>query len=493
MHPNWLFPYLPRPQYPPFPDVLQSSLAWELVRRTHSGAGLVLQRSSAKRGGSKFPIHVTSPYAGMEGHPSADGLQPLQQRVNDWDKMASEVLNTEQPEAGRALIHSLQGVSGRDSTSVAISPLTPSLARMQDVAGAMGSSGPPDFAGIIRALFSIGGPPGQDAVVLWQQAMEERILRFPILGRIEETAARMMQGLWVDRNPSAPPANHPAPNWLRQVKDTPYSWFHGAWQSLCVAWPKVLPPRRWTDWTSAVLRTALGFGYLWEAQFFWSLACHVIRCNELGADRNASWALAHRQLFLGAPPVLPWQQNGGSIHRTMRDLVTKGHACRDFILKALEGTHPPLGDSLREAFDHVANRVSRLPKGEINNLRRAATGQHEAGGLKNYEETIRYALMARDSGDGIVDHYGFLKSGRGSDLRIRPSGEWITLIAALAAGGPTHPCRLDDVQRAVAQLGLRPRMDVLRLELERAGLAEGSPDGDGGVRVHVPFAMEGGR
>jgi len=491
MHSDWLFPSLPRPQYPPFPDVLQSSLAWELVNRRQTNEGLVLQRTSSCRGsGSDFAVRATSPYAGEDGQQSAHGLLAPDERSRVWDSMARKVLNTDQPRAGRALIRSLQGVSGRGSTSVAMSPLTPSLARMQDAAGTMGTDGPPDFAGIFRALFSVGGPPGQDAVGLWDQAMSVRIATFPILGAIDGSAAAVLEGLWDALDPAEAPAISPAPEWLRQQRDTPYAWFNESWRCLCTEWPRVLPPRRWTDWTSAVLRMALGFGYLWEARFFWVLACHTIRCNQPGADRDASWASCHRQLFLGAPPLLPWQQPGGSIHQTMNDLITKGHACMKFMHEALADASRPAGTSLREAFDHVASLVGRLPQGSMDRLRRAASGAEEASGLKNFRETIRYALMARDPGDGMVDHYGFLRAVRSEELRVRPSGEWITLMAALASGGPTHPCRLDDVQQSIARLGLRPRIDVLQQELERAGLTEGSPDGDGGVRVHVPFATE---
>jgi hypothetical protein len=488
--PAWLFPQLRRPQYPPSPDLLQVALAWSLVEPTSGLPGLMFNHDEppGRKRARRFEIAFTAPGV-PDAHLPGGIASSATQRQAAWHQAARKALRTELEEAGPALEKAVQGLSGQRSRSTVASPLTPSLARMQDLRGAMAVENPPDFAAIIETLYQLGDPTNTTtAAATWAAAMDARLRRFPILRGLDDSASQLLNGLWsprIERRGSSGPAT---PRWWHLDSRTPFHWFRLSWNALCMNWATALPPRRWTEWASAVLRTALGFGYLWECAFFLSLARHALTAGEV--DQDSRWSATHRHLFAAAPPLIIWEAGGGNIGGSLDALVTRGLACRALLLNLAQGLGPPDGESMRDAFDHVARRVQAADATLKDDLQRAAAGSVSAGGLKNLRETVRYALIARDAGDGLVDHYGFLRSEGRRGVHVQPSGEWVVLMAALAAGGPGRHCRLDDVQRHIAMLGVRPRVDVLCKELERAGLAEGSADGDGGVRVHPAFQME---
>ena len=58
-------------------------------------------------------------------------------------------------------------------------------------------------------------------------------------------------------------------------------------------------------------------------------------------------------------------------------------------------------------------------------------------------------------------------------------------MAAMSSSSPGSELRLGDVQRQLDALGLKPRIDFLLSELERAGLCAGAADGDEGIEINL--------
>src|SRR5690606_7861347 len=117
--------------------------------------------------------------------------------------------------------------------------------------------------------------------------------------------------------------------WQRSVVangvGTPFSWFRSSWDRLCSpAWFRVLPPRRWTGWAVCVLRNAIGFTFLWEANFYLQLARGI-------ADPQRDPATVERWALSPTRPLVPYHRGGISqmdVMPSIRKLLTQGLACQ---------------------------------------------------------------------------------------------------------------------------------------------------------------------
>ena len=79
-----------------------------------------------------------------------------------------------------------------------------------------------------------------------------------------------------------------------------------------------------------------------------------------------------------------------------------------------------------------------------------------------------------------------MKNGRRYTL-VRPSPEWLVVIASLAAGKPGGTTRLSGVWNKLRQLGVEADLSTLTNELEAAGLCSSVQDADQGLEVASGF------
>jgi len=73
---------------------------------------------------------------------------------------------------------------------------------------------------------------------------------------------------------------------------------------------------------------------------------------------------------------------------------------------------------------------------------------------------------------------------------VAPAPEWIVVMSAMSVARPSDTLRLGDVQRSLGEIGLKPRMDFLIGELERAGLCASASDGDEGIEINLGFGRK---
>lgn len=474
------FPELRRPQYPSAPEVLLSALAWSVVPRSpgKAGVGLIYQRTGG-RGSKKVEIEQTRP-VGEGLYDFRSSLQKQRWFVKESDDLPIEV--------AEAATEALLGVKPPKGVGYASSAVGLAGALLQDPIGGLGTQNPPNFASLLNTMYALGGnDDGQTAATKWFE-VASHYAKAPHLEQIEEALAETVlkpflgEGIWPPAKPIVAPGTESAamPKWWQaELLDagigTPFSWFRTSWDRLCSPeWYQTLPPRRWAGWAVCVLRNAIGFTFLWEANFFLELARGA-------ADPSrdpwtvAQWALRPTR------PLIPYQRGGVAqmdVMPSIKKLLTQGLACRKAIIEAAEGLDAEPAD--------LASLVLALRAMPPKSIRSALAGTGRPAGLPNLIETVRYALLARSS-LGAPDHHALLKVVSRNYTHVAPAPEWIVVMSAMAARGPSDVVRLGDVQASLEALGFKPRIDFLLEALERAGLCASASDGDEGIEINLGF------
>jgi hypothetical protein len=477
------FPDLKRPQYPSSPEVLLSALAWSVIPRasSYNETGLIYQRkeSRAKRG---VAIEQTMP----RGQGLEDFRASLQS--NGW----TAVTGGDLPKAvAEAAADAMLGVKLPKGVGYASSAIGLAGALLQDPIGSLATKNPPNFANLLNTMYALGGSAeGQTAASRWfdvaryySAAGKLKALEDALAGT---TLKRFLpDGVWPPTEPQVAKASvpEPAPLWWQEDVvsagiGTPFSWFHSSWNRLCSPeWYKLLPPRRWAGWAVCVLRNAIGFTFLWEANFFLELARGVAD-HERDPSTVARWALSPTR------PLVPYQRGGIAqmdVMPSIRRLLTQGLACRKAIIEAAG----ELGDEPND----LASFVEALRTANPKSIKDALVGRGYDGGLPNLLETVRYSLLARSALD-TPDHHALLKVVSRNYTHVAPAPEWIVVMSAMAATGPSDAVRLGDVQRSLEDIGFKPRIDFLLGELERAGLCGSASDGDEGIEINLGFGRK---
>lgn len=476
------FPDLKRPQYPSSPEVLLSALAWSVVPRAadQNDTGLIYRRkdSRAKRG---VTIEQTMP----RGEALEDFRTSLQS--HGWSTTEGDLPLIVAEAAASAML----GVKPPKGVGYASSAIGLAGALLQDPVGGLATKNPPNFANLINTMYALGGG-GNDktAASLWfdvacyysstaeLEALEDSFA--------ETTLKRFLaEGEWRPKLANATKTSLPerAPLWwqrdvIEKGVGTPFDWFHSSWSRLCSPeWYKTLPPRRWAGWAVCVLRNALGFTFLWEANFFLELARGVA-----DLDRDpvtvASWALSPTR------PLVPYQRGGiaqMNVMPSIRQLLKQGLACRNAIIDA--------AGQLSNTPKDLPELIASLRTANLESIKTALGCNRNPPGYSNLVETVRYSLLARSAMDA-PDHHALLKVVSRNYTHVAPAPEWIVVMSAMAAAGPSSVVRLGDVQRSLEDLGFKPRIDFLLAELERAGLCASASDGDEGIEINLGFGRK---
>lgn len=477
------FPDLKRPQYPSSPEVLLSALAWSVVPRApeHAKTGLIYLRKGGRKS-RKVAIEQTMPSGpGLEGF--REQLQAQRWLVADGRDLPRV--------AAEAAADALLGVKPPKGVGYASSAIGLAGALLQDPVGGLAAENPPNFANLLNTMYALGGEEAAATAATRWFEVARHYSRAAHLKEIEEALAGsalsrfLPGGSWPPDSPAAVPTSKPAATpewWQRSVVaagvGTPFSWFRSSWDRLCSpAWFQVLPPRRWTGWAVCVLRNAIGFAFLWEANFYLQLARGI-------ADQQRDPATVARWALSPTRPLVPYQRGGISqmdVMPSIRKLLTQGLACRQAIIEA--------ATSLDHEPADLPELVVSLRKQDQSAINAALTRAIRPKGLQNLIETVRYALQARSS-EEAPDHHALLKVVSRNFTHVAPAPEWIVVMSAMAAEGPADVVRLGDVQRSLEVIGFKPRIDFLLEELERAGLCASAADGDEGIEINLGFGRK---
>lgn len=455
-----------RPQYISVPEGFISSLAWKVFEwKTAHVAGekpvAMIFRAKGQTGTQHFDLWETAPDgAGLTTLGAALKEAGIGPKPLDSATLALSVLN------------SVTGIRAEKSTLQAASPLTPGFALLQNMRGIQKSKNPPDLAEILESLYAFGGGELTGGVARrWLRAASYRCEIDPLLAAmdvaVQQTLLRgeVQPKAFIDDEVIANHALYP---------DTPFTWFHRTWDRLTSdEWVKALPARVWVDWATAVLRLALGMGFLWEAAWYETLARKIL----------SEVSFTSEDVLADVPQILPWKSSRSSV--SVRDVasilvwrVHKGAGVRKLLGAWLESD-----SSQDSAFEQAVRRMQSdsALKTELT----IALGSQKRN-APNTWEAIKYALQTRDVAGPFADYYGLLRPN-GRFLTVSPGTEWMAVVASLACqkpGGTTHVGALMD---DLAELGLHPELSDVVMLLERAGLARGSADADLGVQIKSAF------
>lgn len=456
---------LPRPEYVAAPELLISSLAWRLydVRGLDSGAlPTALSFRSEPRSSNSLDLRATSPQSSGEWAAWEDAL----------DGAGLECPDAPAALTAQGLAFAISGIRAKKAKGQAATPLTPSLALLQNARGMMGKRNPPNIGLILECLYALGTHNAEhSAAGHWRGAVEYRMRLDPFLAALDRAVA---QGLLPGAIDPATVEEVPKPVALGAA--TPFAWFADMWDRLTSReWVEALPARRWVDWATLVLRLGMAMGYLWEARWYERLARLAV------AGPDAAEAETFESIVASLGPLVPWADAGESV--SVRDVAPqlKSSLRRGAHLRPILSTwgeaHP--GITLVDGLKAMAEDDEL-----VSQLQYSLSTSDNAGA--NTWEAVRYALLTRERSGPYADHYGMLAT-RGRYLLIEPATEWVAVMASLAEGGPGATTTIGAVRRELARLGLRPSLAELTRLLEASGLARGSADADQSVVVQSAY------
>lgn len=471
---------LKRPEYVALPEVLISSLAWQLndeQRRADDKAAIgrifrALSESKSKR------ISIVQRSESRE-HRLSLGISLKEKGIRPD--------NLDPLELAEGALSSVAGIKSSKGRTQAVSPLTPHLALLQNTRGVTAKKSPPDVAGYLQQLFDLGAPGVSEAGPLvattWYDASVRRLRSDPLLRTIDDAVRdSLLQDISqrLDfKEPSLPPASD---NVLSGCGPTPFTWFRSSWLTLTSdAWVDALPARVWVDWALAVLRLSVGMGYLWESSWYVRLGEAITRGN---LEPGASFPKV-QNIACSVDSLLPWRQQRSSVsirdvNPALRLTTYRGQAVRELLSGYIENSKEIAGLPFALGLERAS-----ADEDLVGQLRDKLNTRQPHG--KTVWETIRYNLLTREESGPFTDYYGLLRMNGPRYLVIEPGTEWIAVVASLACREPAGEANLADLLASLSELGLYPEMTDIVALLERAGLARGSADADQGVQIKSAY------
>lgn len=482
------FPDLRRPQYPSSPEVLLSALAWSTVPRAHDpdeekSVGLIYGR---KKSTGKRAVNIA------ETKPQGEALEAfcaalLEAGAHDLDgQMPLKI--------GQAIANSLDGTPPSKGVGLASSSIGLAGALLQDPIGGLGVQNPPNFAQLINTIYRLGS---SDAASSASEAWFGAAKYHAEGGRLHNLEVALVNSALAKylQDSSEWPPSQPRISTLARASDapiwwqgeviepniqTPFSWFRTSWDRLCSCeWYEKLPSRRWASWAICLLRHALAFTFLWEANFYCEIAKGAV-------DKKTESKAVARRALVPVRPLIPYRTGTISqmdVQPTFKRMLEIGLGCMN-ALKALGEEVELESESLPAIIEKLRESQTDEHKSRLIN---ALSGSGEIGGMSNLLETVRYSLLARES-EVQADNYSLLRNVSRRFYHVAPGPEWIVVMSAMsAADGPNSTVRLGDLIQSLKGLGFQPRIDFLLAELERAGLCASAPDGDEGIEINLGF------
>jgi len=458
-----------RPEYVAVPEAFVSAIAWKVF-----AAPELLEPASNKqvglifRGALPTAVRVEFKATSPDDH---DGLTELGEALTraGLEVEGSPIL------LAKAVLNSVQGIRVERSGIQPASPISPSLALIQNVRGLLRKENPSAIADILENMYFLGNTPSSDRRGVSARWRDSATCRLRIDGLIA-ALDRALDSAIVKRIEVEPVEIAESPL-AGLFPNTPYSWFAESWNRLTRDdWVQALPARVWVDWATTVLRLAFGAGFLWESSWYLALAHEILSEDQVRA-------LSTIQAEMGE--VIPWTSSrAGTAARDIAPRLVRRVNRAELVRHAID-------IAMKEADMHDMSfdegiRSLRQDRTLAEGLREALRSNERLKSGGNLWEAIKYALMTRDSSAESPDYYGLLRS-HGRFLSVEPGTEWIAVVASLACDTPGGETDVANVLSALAELGMKPELrDIISL-LERAGMARGSADADSGVLVESAF------
>jgi len=483
---------LDRPEYIVSPELYQVVLAWDIVGKKpveDKSIGYVFRRDLVTTDPKKVKIRRMSPLD-----------KPYEEKKRLYNHIIPENSNNygNRQVIGDAIFSSIEGIKSSKSVSQCSVPINSYSSLLQDIRGVTGKDRPANLSKIINTMFDLGGEPyDYTASELWWKNITS------------DESQEWLQ--WIENSLSAENINNDfslkklisecddkslyqnigCPLWMASINEgTPFSWFREAWTRLCSdEWYRGLPRRRWNDWASCVLRTAVGLGYLWEMHFYTRLVEGLVidGANPVDIVRNAtttsvgllSWSTESTISSRDVSSYIIQITNQGTSARNMINSLVK----EDIFPSMNEEKYTSSDNGLVEWVQDCSNHISKEIKKRLSETK----GKGKVSGAKNTGETIRYALLCRDPFGINADYYGLLNKRGSRYTVVEPSSEWIVVISSLLSRKPNETVRMEDVVRSLISLGLKPDYNTLVHELEKAGLTRRSHDADEALEIATGF------
>ncbi|MDB4660086.1 hypothetical protein OAE82_00950 [bacterium] len=486
-----LFPDLNRAEYPSSPDGLLSSLIYPHVSKEYSSA-------SADEAKGKWISYkrLANSNRGkiIETRPSLETRDELEQFCQKLAVCGLEIdaSSTSSRTHAGAILDSIKGVAGQNAKSEITTPLSPSIAALQNPSGIFSKDGPTNYDKIFHQIASLGkgeiikeGMLGKAALGVLQGAGQGKVTQL-----FDSIFAPSSKGIGPEANMVT--AAH-VPAWIEGLP-TPFSWFSRSWDSLCEGhWINNMPTKRWCDWASCVLRTAVGLGFLWEAAFFVRLGRSILDTNT--TDEEAEEFCHGRGISLLR--WLPSKRRVSERHvkHDLESTMIKGLAVRRVILEEFFEDEDLPGEKEDWSNDKYAlQKFIKLLRGLVKNqpdfgkrISKALSSRSTKGGDNNTKETIRFSLIQRKERGRVADFYHLLKMQSRRFMVVEPGQEWLVVIASLTAGKAGGSATLQDVTLELEKLGLKPGREHLTELLESCGLTRSFRDAEQAIEVAAAF------
>lgn len=408
-----------------------------------------------------------------------------------------------------ALFDSLRGPKAESARRRIVLPMSPALAMLQDAQGLSGRENPPNTAKIVEQIYRLGADStegGSLAVEKLWSAMHQLLENDPLLRAINESILRGVLPPEISTSLSTVDQARFMQLSSKLERDlhnpldfqtNPFRWFHVSWNRLTSPeWTSSMSSRRWLAWATSLIRTGVGFAYLWEARWYETLAREVIGLSDdpSRTPRDSNQLCADIVLS----PTINWLErtrgmSDRDISSKLKKLVYRSTGINrtlDAYFKALKVRDV----TLLEVSFVEGLRILAGDKNLVEDLRKVWDGS-APDKSKPLREFIRYLLMSRSNDVDQSrsesaeqrDFYGLFRSRGRRYLFVDPSTEWIAVLASLARVSPSSSSTLAAVLDDLRRLGLQPSIETLTECLEVAGLARTAPDADIGIRVASAF------
>jgi hypothetical protein len=481
-----MFFNLSRPEYPSSPEAFQTALLWEL-----------LSPQKRKLPDGRYPIFsIRDGYDGKFN----DRLRETKPRNEDdngsWiDAMAHRIVTQEgrQEElVSSTIAENLTGSRTRSGNSCPAIPLNLWTALLQSPEGMAAKENPADLGAIVNQLYCLGDTSlsREPASHKWFKACAAINKQQWALQGIEAGVKKYyidrIQQIELPSLDELPQKTYqPLPAWM-EPDLVPFGWFKSSWDKLCrPEWVDALPPRRWSDWATCIIRAVVGCGFIWESYFFYELG------KELYNDADPGEAARRLKL---SPTPLVWNTELSHSERNIGSKIKKkarhGRAVSIFIEDELVKNYPELdGPSFKGDPDGLGNWIeicANIIKRENlkDNLKERLTSDAPQS---NLEETIRYSLLCRESYGENADFYGLLSAHGTFSTCVEPGNEWLVTFTSLLCEEPSGTIKLGKVMQSLRQIGIDPNRKTLIKKLESCGLCRSSHDADDAIEVSSGF------
>ena len=506
---NGLLP-LPRPEYAKQTEALLTDLLWrsrgsslggdarsgryfeDLARTRHGTKSQDQRRLVARKtqGGSAktletFPIALEAPLDDLiDGVPR--GLNPMS-----------------------VILESILAPRARGDKSLACSPITPDAVVLQTLHGMVNKDSPANQARAIEMVGWLGGSRGEGHVAsIFLKSLIAEQRSGALHGLVNNALRTMAQHVWSELGAGVEdwrswPAVEPVPlgdslpHPLASAYFTPFRWFWTKWSTLCDpahGWRESLPARRFTDWSLCLLRTALAFAYLWEAEFYSRLHRAIIETRDATNKADTSVLaitslIRNRARLASIEPVdvPPSEKNSWP---ALEALLMQGYLAREAIEDVLrEHPHELDVSTIKpgDLSDRIATWIAGFPSLASSTLE--ARLEPESNTAKNTREFVRYLLVPRTSDDDTADQadFYFLAKSNQRSFWFEPGPEWLVVVCSLLSVRPRGHCTLGELMDDLASLGIHNERSVLVRMLEEAGLSTDSPDADNALVIRSAF------